>query len=168
MIYYCAVCEEQCMVEAEKPPYLCKIDRSRWTHFTKTRMSNNQYTLEGVVSHIGDLQTFDSGFTKREFVVTTEGKYPQEVKFELVKDRCRLAESLTTSTKVEVSFNIRGNAHKDRFYVNLQAWKIEKLGEVEGNDAAINNTSWDEHDAKHDAREEAPASHEGEEDDIPF
>ena len=39
------------------------------------------------MARIGEVQSFPSGFTKREFVVTTAAdKYPQDLKFEIVKD----------------------------------------------------------------------------------
>ena len=42
------------------------------------------YELAGTIKVIMDTQTFGSGFTKREFVVTdSSGRYPQEIKFEL-------------------------------------------------------------------------------------
>ena len=84
------------------------------------------YELEGTVKIIFEQQTFPSGFTKREFVVTTEEKYPQDVKFECIKDRCSLLEDVQDGERVKVSFNIRGNEYKERYFVNLQAWRIEK------------------------------------------
>ena len=47
--------------------------------------------MTGTVKDVMDEVTFDSGFNKREFVVTTEeDRYPQEIKFECVKDRTAL------------------------------------------------------------------------------
>ena len=43
--------------------------------------------LEGSIKVLFETQTFNSGFQKREFVLTTKEQYPQDVKFELVKDR---------------------------------------------------------------------------------
>ncbi|MBT5167314.1 MAG: DUF3127 domain-containing protein, partial [Opitutales bacterium] len=37
------------------------------------------YEMEGKVKVIEDTQTFGSGFQKREFVVTSEEKFPQDV-----------------------------------------------------------------------------------------
>jgi hypothetical protein len=77
-----------------------------------------------------DLQTFDSGFTKREFVVEVEdGNYPQMVKFECVRDKVELVDGLSVGDRVKVRFDIRGNEWKDRYFVNLSAWKIEKVEE---------------------------------------
>ncbi len=86
------------------------------------------YEMEGTVKLIEDLQTFSSGFTKREFVVTTDEKFPQDVKFECTKDKVELVDKLRSGDKVKVSFNIRGNEYKGRYYVNLQAWRIENGG----------------------------------------
>lgn len=86
------------------------------------------YVLEGTVKKIFDMQTFDSGFTKREFVVTSDDKYPQDIKFECVKDKCSLLESISDNDRVKVSFNVRGNEYNEKFYVNLQAWRVEAAG----------------------------------------
>ena len=84
------------------------------------------YELEGTVKVVMDTQTFGSGFTKREFVVTTEEKYPQDIKLECVKDKCSLLDSVSKGDKIKVGFFLRGNEYKDRYYVNLNAAKIEK------------------------------------------
>jgi hypothetical protein len=56
---------------------------------------------------IFDTQTFDSGFTKREFVVTTPGDYPQDIKFELIKDKIDILNNYKPNDDVKVFFNIR-------------------------------------------------------------
>lgn len=84
------------------------------------------FELEGKVKLIEDLRTFDSGFTKREFVITTDERFPQDIKFEVIKDKCALLDDLKPGDTTKVSFNIRGNEFKERYYVNLQAWKLEK------------------------------------------
>lgn len=87
------------------------------------------YELEGTVKVILEAQTFASGFTKRDFVVTTkEDRYPQDIKFECVKDRIAMLDSINEGDDVTVSFDLRGNEHNDRYYVNLQAWRIQSTG----------------------------------------
>jgi single-strand DNA-binding protein len=87
------------------------------------------YDLVGKVKVILDEQTFDSGFNKREFVVTTDEKYPQDIKFECVKDKCSLLDAYSVGQNVKVSFNMRGNEFKERYYVNLTCWKIDAADE---------------------------------------
>jgi hypothetical protein len=89
----------------------------------------NSFELTGTVKHLLDTQEFASGFTKREFVIEVpDGNYPQMVKFETVKDRTKLLDGLAIGDEVLVTFDIRGNEFKERFYVNLNAWKVAKTG----------------------------------------
>ncbi len=83
------------------------------------------FELSGTVKEIFDEQTFGSGFNKREFVVTTEDKYPQDIKFELVKDKTSLIDGVNKGDTVTVSFDVRGREWKGNYYVNLNAWKIQ-------------------------------------------
>jgi single-strand DNA-binding protein len=81
--------------------------------------------VSGKLKEKMETQTFSSGFAKREFVVTTEEQYPQDIKLEFVKDKCELLEQHEIGDGVMVSFNLRGNEYNGKYYVNLQAWKIE-------------------------------------------
>lgn len=90
-----------------------------------------KYEMTGAVRAILDLQTFASGFSKREFVIETRDKYPQMIKLECVKDKTQELEKIQVGDVVDVSFDIRGSEYKDRFYVNLVAWKIEATGETD-------------------------------------
>ena len=84
------------------------------------------YEAAGKIKMIGDIQTFPSGFMKREFVVTTaHDKYPQDLKFEMVKDKCAALDSFKTGEAVQVSFDIRGNEYNGKYFVNLSCWKIQ-------------------------------------------
>ena len=87
------------------------------------------YDLTGTVKLVMDTQTFSSGFTKREFVVTTQDdRFPQDIKFECVKEKCELLNAIQPGQSVNVSFDLRGNEYKERYYVNLNAWRIEAAG----------------------------------------
>ena len=83
------------------------------------------YELNGTVKEIFDTQTFDSGFTKRAFVVTSDAdKYPQDIQFECLKERIELIDSINKGDKVTVSFDINGREWNGKYFVNLVAWKI--------------------------------------------
>ncbi len=86
------------------------------------------FEMEGKVKVILDTQTFASGFSKREFVVEVEdGKFPQMIKFEALKEKANMLENVAVGDAVKVNFDIRGSEYNERFYVNLNAWKITKL-----------------------------------------
>lgn len=84
--------------------------------------------LNGRIKLINDLMTFDSGFRKREFVLTTQEQYPQDIKMEVIQDRVSLLDSLKPGDEVQVYFNVKGREYNGNYYVNLQAWKIEGAG----------------------------------------
>lgn len=126
--------------------------------------------IEGSIKEIFEQQNFDSGFSKREFVVTTKEQYPQDIKLELVKDRCDLISPYKKGDQVKVQFNLRGNEYNGRYYVNLQAWKIDQL--VAGSPKAGGSTSTDPFaDAGFPSEEPqnvSSGSNEMPEDDLPF
>ena len=84
------------------------------------------YETTGTIKLISETQTFPSGFSKREFVVTTKhDKYPQDLKFEVVKDKCALLDDFSDGQDVQVNFDIRGNEYNGKYYVNLSCWKLQ-------------------------------------------
>jgi Domain of unknown function (DUF3127) len=100
------------------------------------------YEAAGKLKWIGTTQSFASGFTKREFVVTTANdKYPQDLKFEVVKDKCSLLDGFELNQEVQVSFDIRGNEYNGKYYVNLACWKLQAAGETQLSPRAKANAS---------------------------
>ncbi len=129
------------------------------------------YEAQGTIKIINDIQTFGSGFTKREFVITTgDSKYPQDIKFEIVKDKCALLDQFASGQTVNVSFDIRGNEYNGKYYVNLNCWKIQAGagGGGAGNQAAPANNSNDMPDFSNNQGAAEPSIDDLRGDDIPF
>ena len=85
--------------------------------------------IKGTLKVLGETQEFSGGFSKREFVLTTEdSKYPQDLKIEVVKDKCALLDRLTIGQTIKAAVNLRGNEHLGKYYNSIQAWKIEAVG----------------------------------------
>lgn len=87
----------------------------------------SEVKVEGNIKLIGEVQTFGSGFTKRQVVITTNETYPQEVGIDFTKDGCAKLDSFSVGMNVSVSINIRGNEHNGKYYVSLNGWKIETV-----------------------------------------
>lgn len=83
------------------------------------------FEMKGKIKKIFEQQDFPSGFYKREFVITTEEQYPQDVKFTTVKERTEQIANLKEGDAVLVKFDVRGNEYNDKFYVDLNAWRVE-------------------------------------------
>ncbi len=128
------------------------------------------YEASGKIKVIFDTQTFPSGFTKREFVVTVgDDNYPQDLKFEIVKDKCTWLDKYQAGQDVTVNFDIRGNEFKEKYYVNLNCWKIQ--GGEGGNNTdsqapaqSVGNAS----NASNHSSEVEPSPDDLVNDDIPF
>ena len=87
------------------------------------------YEMTGTVKLIKDTQTSASGtFTWREFVVTSEDdRYPQDILFRVTKDRCSQLDTISVGERIKISFDIRGREYQGRFFVNLEAFRFDRL-----------------------------------------
>ena len=82
------------------------------------------YTVKGRVKHVGDIETFDSGFQKRLVVLeVNDNGYTNDFAMEMVKDKATAAGELKVGQEIEANFNVRSNEHNGRYYTNLNCWK---------------------------------------------
>ena len=96
------------------------------------------YEFTGKVKSVGELQTFASGFTKRELVVeeSGDGKWPNVVAFAFKKDNVAKLDGVRSGQRVKVSFAVDGREWTDpktgkvRYFVDLTALRLEVLDGV--------------------------------------
>jgi single-strand DNA-binding protein len=106
------------------------------------------YELTGKVKLIGDLQTFNSGFTKKEIVVVVEdGNYPQEISLEFLKDNISLLDSVIVGQNITVTFDIRGREYNGRYFNNLVGWKISGSDKAETPPAPVIDNNYEPFDS---------------------
>lgn len=91
--------------------------------FKFNRMS---FELEGILHKKFDTEQIKDTFRKRELVVETQGQYPQLIKFELVQDRCELLDKYEENQPIKVHFDLRGREWNGKYFVNLNAWRLEQ------------------------------------------
>ena len=90
--------------------------------------------LEGVIKKIFEEQVITASFKKREFVITTQEQYPQDILIELTQDKTGLLNQFKEGDLVSVDINVRGREWinpegEARYFNTLQAWKIWKKEE---------------------------------------
>ena len=90
-------------------------------------MAGTAYDMIGAIKVVFDLVSFPSGFTKREFVLTMDDDYPQDIKFACVKEKTALLDNVAPGDRVKVAFRVRGNLFKERYFVDLQAFRVDKI-----------------------------------------
>ena len=118
--------------------------------------------VTGKIKVIMDKMTFDSGFEKQEFVVTTREQYPQDIKIELIKDKINILKDFQVGDEVRVDINLRGNEYNGRYFVNIQGWRMEKLG------AGASNAAPAPQDVPWEVQNQAETTNADNGDDLPF
>ena len=93
--------------------------------------------LQGTVKKITEVQTFASGFQKREMVLTTEEQYPQPINIEFLQEKGDLLNQLKEGDKVKVSINIRGREWTSpqgevKYFNSITGWKVENMESAGG------------------------------------
>lgn len=87
------------------------------------------FEIEGILVKKYETESKTSSFQTREFVVTTEGTYPQFVKFQLTQDKCQVIDEYQENDRVKVYFDLRGREWQGKYFTNLNAWRVEKAGQ---------------------------------------
>jgi hypothetical protein len=84
------------------------------------------FEVEGKLYKKFDTENKTASFQAREFVIETEGTYPQYVKFQLTQDRCGAIEEYNEGENIKVHFDLRGREWNGKYFTNLNAWRIER------------------------------------------
>ena len=100
-----------------------------------SRKEWRMYEFIGTVKTVGEVQTFASGFQKRELVVeeTGNGKWPNVVAFAFKKDNVAKLDGVRSGQRVKVSFAVDGREWTDpktgkvRYFADLTALRLEVL-----------------------------------------
>ena len=119
------------------------------------------FDIQGKLYKKFETQQKTDSFKAREFVIEIQdGNYPQMIKFQLVQDRCDALEPYNEGDEILVSFDLRGREWNEKFFTNLNAWRITKVT----NEAAPAQ----EGNADNFPKAENAPSFEVNDDDLPF
>ena len=85
--------------------------------------------IKGKVLKVFPKKQISDKFAKREFVISTEDKYPQQIIIQTTQDRCDLLNDISEGDDVQAFINIRGRewispTGEQRYFNTLEAWKI--------------------------------------------
>jgi single-strand DNA-binding protein len=88
------------------------------------------YEVEGKLYKKYDIEKKTDSFQAREFVLLEEkGQYPNYIKFQLVQDRVDTIDNIAEGSMIKVYFDLRGREWQGKFFTNLNAWRIEAIGQ---------------------------------------
>lgn len=126
--------------------------------------------LQGTIKKISDLQTFPSGFQKKECVLMTQEQYPQPINIEFLSEKAAILDGFNEGDDVKIGINIRGREwtspqNEVKYFNSITGWRIEKISAnaAEPTQAAPSNAT------ATSAKEENPFADENDDDDgLPF
>lgn len=90
--------------------------------------------IEGKLKVKNDTQVVSEKFSKREFVITTSGEYPQDILLQLTQDKCSLLDSINIGDTIEAGYNLKGREWKTptgevKYFNTIEVWKINTLNQ---------------------------------------
>lgn len=88
------------------------------------------FEIEGKLHRKFDTENKTATFQTREFVIeVNSNNYMQYIKFQLTQDRCGVIDPYELGERIKVHFDLRGREWNDKYFTNLNAWKIDKSGD---------------------------------------
>jgi single-strand DNA-binding protein len=85
------------------------------------------FEIQGKLHKKFEIESKSASFQTREFVLLIEeGNYPQYIKFQLTQDRCNIIDIINEGENLKVWFDLRGREWNEKYFTNLNAWKVEK------------------------------------------
>ena len=89
--------------------------------------------IQGRIKEIFSLETVgNNGFQKRDLVITTDGKYPQDIIIQFTQGNCALLDNLQIGQMVKIHFNLQGREWTSpqgevKYFNTVLGWKIELI-----------------------------------------
>ena len=74
------------------------------------------------------------GWKKQNFILQTENSFNNEICFQLFgEEKMTMLKNIEIGEKIEVFFNLSSREYNQKYYHNIDAWKITKLSGLENN-----------------------------------
>lgn len=88
--------------------------------------------LQGTIKKLSELQTFPSGFQKKECVLMTQEQYPQPINIEFLSEKAAILDGFHEGDDVKIGINIRGREwtspqNEVKYFNSIVGWRIEKV-----------------------------------------
>jgi hypothetical protein len=98
-------------------------------------------------------------WTKRDFVIETIDSFPKKICLSAWGDKIGELTGVGEGEMIKVSFDVQSREYNGKWYTDLRAWKIEKMGASSTGPAQTQETG---------TFDKAPSGSESTNDDLPF
>jgi len=115
------------------------------------------FEIEGKLHKRFDTEQKSEKFRAREFVIeTNDGKFPQMIKFQLTQDKCEAIDDFNEGDQITVHFDLRGREWNDRYFTNLNAWRIENASTGDNQAPPQSDADYPQMNAKEEFSDDIP------------
>ena len=92
--------------------------------------------LVGTIRNLFEAKDISASFRKRELVLTTDGRYPQQILVEFTQEKIDLLDGFSPGDQVRIQIDIRGREWKSprgevKYFVSVHGWRIENLAHAQ-------------------------------------
>lgn len=70
----------------------------------------------------------NGAWIKQDFVIETQEQYPKKVCISLWGDKAKELDSIAMGESMKVGINIESREFNGKWYTDVKAWRIEKMG----------------------------------------
>ncbi len=96
------------------------------------------FEITGTLVKKYEVETKGESFRVRDFVIKANdgGQYDNFVKFQTTQDRTSIVDDLNEGDEIKVHFDLRGRQWQDKYFTNLNAWRVEAVSSGGGSSPA--------------------------------
>lgn len=100
--------------------------------------------FKGEVVYVTPTTTVSDKFKKRDITLKSQDEYPQYITFQLVQDKCDLANNLKPGDVVELKYNLRGRRWEAqdgtiKYFNTIEAWTMSLSSSAPVQNKLVNN-----------------------------
>lgn len=87
------------------------------------------FEITGTLVKKYETETKGESFRVRDFVIKTNdgSQYDNFVKFQTTQDRTAIIDDYNEGDEIKVHFDLRGRQWQEKYFTNLNAWRVESL-----------------------------------------
>ncbi len=87
------------------------------------------FEITGTLEKKYETETKGESFRVRDFVIKANdgGQYDNFVKFQCTQDRTAIIDQFNEGDEIKVHFDLRGRQWQDKYFTNLNAWRVEAM-----------------------------------------
>ena len=103
-------------------------------------------SIKGHLIKKNDIENIESKegkkWTKQTFILQTPAEYNNQICFQLFgEEKIKLLETHKIGDQIEVFFNISSREYNNRYYHNVDAWKINGVNDMNQDSESSNNSN---------------------------